>query len=148
MRVVDDEDDEMGERRAPLMTRARRAATKRTVTTQKTRIRAGDDDEEEEEEEEEAAMTASEGDDDKEEEDEEEDEERRADAEAKDCEIQRGGGERVVEAPFRSVVRLERRERTPGKKVAVRDEVEKINARTSGPLDDYERTKRATPIAP
>ena len=38
MRVVDDEDDERNRASSPLMTRARRAATKRTVTTQKTRM--------------------------------------------------------------------------------------------------------------
>ena len=38
MRVVDEEDDETNRASSPLMTRARRAATKRTVTTQKTRM--------------------------------------------------------------------------------------------------------------
>ena len=135
MRVVDDEDDERNRASSPLMTRARRAATKRTVTTQKTRMgRAdADEDDDDDDDDEEAAMTASEGDDDKEEEDEEEETKRGA----------RTRRRKTVkfreEAENASLAVMAKRRRapamtTPGKKVAVRDEVEKINARTSGPL--------------
>ena len=136
MRVVDEEDEERNRASSPLMTRARRAATKRTVTTQKTRMGTGGgraDADADEDEDEEAAMTASEGDDDKEEEEKEEETKRGA----------RMRRRKTVkfreEAENASLAVMAKRRRapattTPGKKVAVRDEVEKINARTSGPL--------------
>ena len=132
MRAVRDDDEE--DARAvlnPSMTRTTRVTTRRGA--QKTRMGDGrastpreDEDEDEEEDEEEAAMTASEG----------EEEETMP---MRHTRSQRKTVKFREEAEKASLTAMAKRRRapatpTPGKKVAVREEVEKINARTSGPL--------------